>query len=96
MYEYAIHEVQSLVQALPSPIDDRAPAVRYLCAMFAELAYYHIPQWEIDSNKRAKLIPCEAYRALIARGRPTNLNVLLQQLDLPRGFAVADRGVVAV
>lgn len=96
MYQYAIHEVHSLVSGLRFPIDDRTPVVRYLCALFAELAYYHIPQWEIDGKKRAKLVPCEAYQALVARGRSTNLNTLFQQLDLPRGFAVADRGVVAV
>ena len=96
MYQYAIHEVHSLVSGLPSPIDDRAPVVRYLCALFAELAYYHIPQWEIDGKKRAKLIPCQAYQALVATGRPTNLSTLFQQLDLPRGFVAADRGVVAV
>lgn len=96
MYQYAIYEVHSLVGSLPSPIDDRSPTVRYLCALFAELAYYHIPQWEIDDKKRAKLIPCEAYRALVAGGRPTNLTHVFQQLELPRGFAVADRGVVAV
>ena len=98
MYQYAIHEVHSLVGSLPSPIDDRSPTVRYLCALFAELAYYHIPQWEIDDRKRAKLIPCEAYRALVAGagGRTTNLTPDFQKLDLPRGFVVADRGVVAV
>lgn len=97
MIQYAIYEVHSLVGSLPSPIDDRSPTVRYLCALFAELAYYHIPQSEIDGRKRAKLIPCKAYRALVAGGRPTNLNPAFQELgDLPRGFAVADRGVVAV
>ncbi|UZF15122.1 lipase family protein [Ralstonia pseudosolanacearum] len=96
MYQYAIHEVHRLASGLPSPLDDRNPIVRYLCALFAELAYYHVPQWEIDSKKRAKLVPCDAYRALVSRGRSTDLNTLLQQLDLPQGFAVADRGAVAV
>jgi len=96
MPQYAIYEIHSLVGSLPSPIDDRAPIVRYLCALFAELAYYHIPQWEIDGNKRAKLIPCEAYQALVRRGSPIDLNASFQRLELPRGFAVADRGVVAV
>lgn len=98
MPQFAIYEVHSLVGSLPSPIDDRSPTVRYLCALFAELAYYHVPQWEIDDKKRAKLIPCEAYRSLIASptGRPTNSTVDFQKLDLPRGFVVEDRGVVAV
>lgn len=98
MYQYAIYEVHSLVGSLPSPIDDRSPTVRYLCALFAELAYYHVPQWEIDDKKRAKLIPCDAYRALVASptGRPINSTIDFQKFDLPRGFVVEDRGAVAV
>lgn len=96
MQQYAIYEVHSLVGSLALPIDDRSPTVRYLCALFAELAYYHIPQWEIDDRKRAKLIPCAAYRALVAGSRPMNLTTVFQQLELPHGFVVADRGIVAV
>ncbi|HYA41697.1 MAG TPA: hypothetical protein VEF34_10360, partial [Syntrophobacteraceae bacterium] len=96
MYQYAIYEVHSLLSRLPTPLDDRSPDVRYLCALFAELAYYHIPQWEIDDKKRAKLIPCDAYQDLIVRGGPINLGHLLQQFELSRGFVVADRGVIAV
>jgi hypothetical protein len=96
MVQYAIYEVQSLVGGLQSPVDDRAPEVRYLCALISELAYYHIPQWEVDDRKRAKLIPCEAYQLLVSRGRTINLITLLQDLDLPRGFVAVDRGVVAV
>lgn len=98
MYEYAIYEAQSLVRGLPSPIDNRSPTVRYLCALFSELAYYHIPQWELDDKKRAKLIPCEVYRALVAGtgGSSSGVAIDFQSLDLPRGFVVADRGVVAV
>ncbi len=96
MCQYAIHDVHNLVNDLPSSIDDRLPAVRYLCALFSEFAYYHIPQWEIDDPKRAKIVPCEAYRVLVAGGRTASLNVVLRQLDLPEAFLVADRGVVAV
>ena len=93
---YAFDELRTLVNNLPRPIDDRAPEVRYLCALFAELAYYHIPQWELDNKKRAKLVPCEAYHELIARGRPTNMAITFRQFELPNAFAVANRGVVAV
>lgn len=98
MYKYAIYEAQRLVGGLPSPIDDRCPTVRYLCALFSELAYYHIAQWELDDKKRAKLIPCEAYRALVAGtgGSSTGVAIDFSSLDFPRGFVVADRGGVAV
>jgi hypothetical protein len=96
VYKYAILEVHRLIGRLPSRIDDRSPIVRYLCALFAELAYYHVPQWEIDGSKRAKLIPCRAYQRLVYRARSISLTASLQELELPRAFAVADRGVVAV
>lgn len=96
MTQFAIDEVPSLLSKVSEPIDERSPIVRYLCALFAELAYYHIPQWEIDNKKRAKLIPCNAYQELISHGVPTNAGAILQQLDLPGRFVVADRGTVAV
>jgi Lipase (class 3) len=96
MTEYAMDEVRDLVSGLTSSIDYRAPNVRYLCALFAELAYYYIPRWEFDSNKRAKLIPCQAYQTLVASGARVNVSAVLQQYDFPPGFVAADRGVVAV
>ncbi|MBU2713809.1 lipase family protein [Zooshikella harenae] len=96
MSQYAIYEVNKLVKSLSSPSVDKSSIVRYLCALFAELAYYHIPQWEIDGNKRAKLIPCETYQTLVMHGQSIDLNTRFLELDLPKGFAVANRGVVAV
>jgi pimeloyl-ACP methyl ester carboxylesterase len=96
MYLYAIQEVHTILKYLPSPMDDRSAQIRYLCALFAELPYYHIPQWEVDNQKRAKLIPCDAYRVLVAGGVPANVSTTFQQLDFPIAFVVVDRGVIAV
>jgi hypothetical protein len=96
MQQYAINEIGDLLNRLTSPIQDRDPIVRYVCALFAELAYYHVPAFEIDDNRRAKVIPCEAYQALIRRGTPNNVATSLQQADLERSFVVVDRGVIAV
>lgn len=98
-FNYAIEEVYSLLGKLPNDVDDideRSPIVLYLCALFAELAYYLIPKWEIDNDKRAKLIPCDRYKEILRTRTPTDsmefINIFL---DLP-GFVVVDRGVVAV
>ncbi|MGB6493475.1 MAG: hypothetical protein WBE62_12225 [Methylocella sp.] len=70
--------------------------MRYICALIAELAYYHVPQFEIDSKKRAMIVPCEGYRTIVARGVATDIGVYLQGLDFPDAFVVVDRGVIAV
>jgi Lipase (class 3) len=96
MLQYAFDEVSSLVNSLSTPIDVTNPVISYLCAVFAESAYYHIPQWEIDDTKRAKLIPCDAYRSIVASGNATDLKNYFQEKDFNAYFTVEDRGVVAV
>ncbi|EKS6937665.1 lipase family protein [Enterobacter roggenkampii] len=99
MSEYALNDIYNLVQILDDPKTEETKknnTLRYICSMFAELAYYHIPKWEIDANKRVKLIPCQGYRSWIKDGGETiDLSAVTQSLDLP-GFEVSTRSVVAV
>jgi len=94
--EYAFDEFLSLVSRLPSPIPDGDPVVRYICALISELAYHHVPTFEIDNKKRAKLIPCEANAEIVRGGTSTNVMQYIQSMDFPRSFVVVDRGVIAV
>jgi Lipase (class 3) len=72
-----------------------AAAFRYACALVAELAYHHVPEFEIDGKKRAMSVPCEQYRAIVVGGTATNVTIYLQDKDLPN-FVVVDRGIIAV
>ena len=80
--------------------------VRYVCAMVAELTYYHVPQFELDPigsenrtnsrhQKRAKVVPCEAYGEILKSGVQTDVRQLLVGMDLD-SFVIIDRGIVAV
>lgn len=93
---YAIDEVRALLGRADLAEGAGDPVVRYLCALFAELAYHHIPEWEIDDKHRAKVIPCEAYRTLRARGVPRNVLDFLTQREFSEAFVAVDRGVIAV
>ena len=44
--EYAIDELWSLLGQAGSEKGPEDATVRYLCALFAELAYHHIPDWD--------------------------------------------------
>ncbi|GLS32028.1 Lipase (class 3) [Mesorhizobium albiziae] len=90
--QYSFDEFWSLVNGLSS--DQRA--LPYVCALASELAYHHVPQFEIDAPKRAKLVvPCAAYRAIAAAGTATNVFTVLRERDLARAFVAVDRFVIA-
>jgi lipase (class 3) len=85
---YAFDEFWPLVRG---PSRDGLPT--YLCALVAELAYYHVPQFEIDAPKRAKLlVPSEGYRRIVTAGIPTDV----RQTGFERAFVAEDRGVIAI
>jgi len=101
---YAFNEVPALLNSLninhTNSIDLTAPVFRYICALFAEIAYHSIPEWEVDKRKRAKLnrIPSTGYQDLIDRGIWNNNNVTqaFANADLPKPFITSSAGVVVV
>ena len=93
---YAFDEFPELIHRLTPPFSARDPLVRYLCALVSELAYYHVPKFEIDHKKRAKIVPCKQYVEICNSGTPTDILRLTERADLINAFVVVDRGVVAV
>jgi len=69
--------------------------ITYLCSLISELAYRHVPQFEIDaSSKRAKLVvPSDGYYQIVRAGVGTSVMGYLAERP---GFVVVDRGVIAV
>ena len=90
---YAFDEFRTLK---PSSISIPDPIVRYLCALASELAYHHVPAFEIDSNRRAKIIPCRRHVEIVNSGIPTDVFQYLRGIDFNNSFVVVDRSVVAV
>lgn len=99
--EYAFDEFYSLAQPLAHEEDPRLnPQFWYCAALCAELAYYHVPEFEIDARKRAKLVPLEDYQAALDDGVPTSLRNYLSPASKEKPefpvFVVETSGVVAV
>lgn len=94
--QYAFGEFRSLVSRLSSPIPNGDPILRYICALVSELAYYHVPKFEIDGRKRAKLVPSNGHAEIIRHGIATNVMQYIQSLDFSNSFVVVDRGVVSI
>lgn len=93
---YAFDEFPTLISRLPKQLTSRDPVVRYVCALVSELCYCHVPQFEIDNCKRAKVIPCSEYIEIVMTGDATTVVQYLRSLDLDNVFVLVDRGIVAI
>ncbi len=94
---HLFEDFHSINRDLDSPCSLEDPKLWYLASLVAEVAYYHIPEWEADYRKRLKFIPCDAYAASLDTHTPFNLSEFLGSslMDLPI-FVVVGRGIVAV
>ena len=90
---YAFDEFRKLK---PLSISSQDPIVRYLCALVSELTYHHVPEFEIDSNRRAKIVPCEQYIEIVNAGISHSVSGYLDNMDFTWSFVEFDRGVVVV
>lgn len=103
-WDYAFNEIHRLLSSLNlglhEPINPYAPVFRYISALFAEMAYHHIPEWEVDKRKRAQIarVPSSAYQSMVGSGewRFDRITQAFQMADLPRPFIATSAGVVAV
>jgi hypothetical protein len=64
--------------------------------MISELCYYHVPEFEIECRKRAKIIPCIKYHDITSARILTKAAIHLPDEDFGRFFVAEDRGVIAV
>lgn len=105
--KYAFAEVPALIRKLngiPENAPERQPLIAYICALFAELAYHHIPELELENRKRVKIISCKAFRKLVSTlpGIGVDVNQTLKQLaresetEFPEAFVAPSERFVAV
>ncbi|MCV5409191.1 hypothetical protein OFN21_25170, partial [Escherichia coli] len=71
-----------------------------LAALFAEMSYHLVPEWEVDKHKRAKLyrVPSEGYQILVDQGIRGSENVFEAFIDaeLPKPIIASSAGIVVV
>jgi predicted lipase len=69
----------------------------YICAILAELAYWHIPQFELSESDRIKIVPSTAYQQLALYARADEMwNDLRQRLDMEPTVIARQYAVVVV
>ena len=68
----------------------------YVCSALSEIAYQHIPEYEVKNSKRIKIVPCQHYREIIKSKNSTNIRPLLQSADFGNFFIIETRFVVLI
>ncbi len=95
--QYAFDEFWSILGKLPKRPTILNHQVQYLCALVSELTYYHVPDFEFDTSRRAMLLPSLGWQEIYRSRRITNLEIFLNSMDFEgRYFIVVERNVIAV
>lgn len=68
----------------------------YVASVFANIAYLHIPQYELKNTNRANLIPCVQYREIIKGSGNIGVEQILKNPNFGEFFIVEKPYVVAV
>jgi len=95
--KYAIDELWDCINKLKFPVGPRDPHAMYVSALLSELTYLYVPQQEIDDKKRAIVVPCDDYQAIVRLGAATTpLGYLRGEGDFANAFVIESRGAIAV
>lgn len=93
MKNYAIDEFWTLLNQ-QNPSDQ---TLTYLCSLVAELAYYHVPDAEIDQARRARIwVPSKAFRHIVAAGQAVNAGGAFTGEDFRIAFVAESYRSIAV
>lgn len=57
--------------------DDTDPNLWYVCSLLSELAYCHVPAWEVENRRRTKLVPSAIYQTIARRQQATQIASIL-------------------
>jgi hypothetical protein len=94
----------------PDPIPDPRPLLRrpdwdkpyfhiekaYLCCLFAQYAYQHVPEFELAGTDRLKLIPCQSFKLLLNQNKAHHVRQTLGLLDVGDIFVAETARAIAI
>ncbi len=68
----------------------------FVCALFSELTYYRIPDFELKQADRVNVVPCFAYQQAIRDGRRLDFDEIMRSLEFGEFFVVIRRYAIVV
>jgi len=68
----------------------------YVCALFSELTYYRIPDFELSNADRINVVPCLAYQSTVRERQTIDFEQILESADFGQFFVVVRRYAIVV
>jgi predicted lipase len=68
----------------------------YVASLISQIAYFHIPEYELKNVKRANLIPCERYKEMLRNSNRSNIQEIFRNNEIDEFFTVEKLYVIAV
>jgi hypothetical protein len=95
-YDPALHPWKYLTPQLNWNDAQFDPTKAYVCCLFAQFAYLHVPDFELIGTDRLKLVPCLSFRDLINAGIAQDVRQVLIRYDFRQSFVVATALAIAI
>ena len=68
----------------------------YVASLISQIAYFHIPEYELENVNRANLIPCERYKEMLRNSNRSNIQAIFSNNEIDEFFTVEKPYVIAV
>lgn len=68
----------------------------YLCSLFSNLAYEHLPSFELNQNSRVKIIPSENYQRKFLAKEAFSIAGALEEMDLADNFIIEGENLIII
>lgn len=92
---FAFDEFQQWVGRIHDPLPND-PNLRYVCALLSDLAYCHVPQYEIDGGRRVNFVPSDEYQRIILGRHATSIFEILRATDFQFFILDENRYVIVI
>lgn len=73
---------------------DFCPVKSYVCSLMSELAYEHIPEYELSQQSRIKIFPSESYMNKIENQQSFNIAEELSNMEFSENFLIESENLI--
>lgn len=94
LQRFPFHQLRHLVDKLDWSDRTFETDKALACALVSQLAYLHVPEWELADDSRFKLVPSEMFQTIVRHRLSASWATLLRQADFDPIVVVTNDAVI--